>query len=69
MEAMRVAIMASVKARADTQRSRCDMFSSCFFGPTRKHVAASAEIFPRVNMKMNEDLQPEVELGTCSATL
>lgn len=59
MEAMRVTIMATVNTRADTQRSRCDMFCSCFFGPTRKHVAARAEMFPRVNMVMNEDLQPE----------
>lgn len=54
---MRVPSMARTKVSADAQRSLWLIFSSCFFGPTRKQVAASADTLPSVNMKMNEDLQ------------
>ena len=57
MHAMSVPTMDPTKAEADPIRSRVIMLRHCLPGPTKKHVAATAEMLPSVNMKMKLFLQ------------
>lgn len=67
-----VRIIDPKNAAAEKMRSLVTIFRYCLPGPTRKHVATTAEMFPRVNMKMKPDLQTSAKVASlnwCKARL